>query len=231
MIEGILFDSGDVLMTPTHGGWFPKPRFAELISAHGLPVPQPEAVDAALDAGMTYLSRHHRLRGLDDEVRQFDEYYRIVLGRLFVDYPVELGRELALAAVFECDQAPFADTERVLFDLREAGLRLGVLSNAGPSLSIRYEAMGLRDVFDIFVISALVGLVKPDPRIYQIALEQLDLPAASVAFIDDDPDNVDTATELGMLAVVMDRYHALTGQEGRPTVSDLAGFVTRVGLA
>lgn len=231
MIKGILFDSGDVLMTPTHGSWFPKPRFAELISVHGLPVPEPKAVDAALDVGMTYLARNHRLRELDDEVRQFDQYYRIVLGRLFVDYPVELRRELAVAAVFEPDQAPFADTEQTLFDLREAGLRLGVLSNAGPSLSIRYEAMGLHDIFDTFVVSALVGVVKPDPRIYQIGLDRLDLPADLVAFLDDGPDNVETAAELGMPAVVMDRYHTPAGQEGLPRVSDLAAFMARIGLA
>ncbi|WP_279579441.1 HAD-IA family hydrolase [Fodinicola feengrottensis] len=57
-------------------------------------------------------------------------------------------------------------------------------------------------MFDVSVISAEVGLAKPDPAIYQLLLERLALPAETVAFIDDIEHNVEAAQEVGIVSVV-----------------------------
>jgi putative hydrolase of the HAD superfamily len=57
-----------------------------------------------------------------------------------------------------------------------------------------------RYVEDI-IISAEEGIIKPDPRIYQIALERLGADPETTLFIDDYPPNVEAAREMGMKAV------------------------------
>ena len=56
-------------------------------------------------------------------------------------------------------------------------------------------------MFDAVVISSRVGLRKPDPAVFRLMLEQLDLPAGRVAFVDDLPVNVAGAERLGLHAV------------------------------
>lgn len=88
---------------------------------------------------------------------------------------------------------------------RSRGLRLGVVSNAWPSLERDYRARSLPDYFDPFVISAQVGCSKPDARIFQVALDRLGLPPHDVLLVDDSPRNVATARALGMQGVALAR--------------------------
>jgi epoxide hydrolase-like predicted phosphatase len=57
------------------------------------------------------------------------------------------------------------------------------------------------ELFEVVVDSAFVGLRKPDPRIYELTLQRLGLPASACAFVDDLPHNCEAATTLGLHAV------------------------------
>lgn len=59
----------------------------------------------------------------------------------------------------------------------------------------------IADAFDPLVISAEVGLLKPDPGIYQLALQALGLPAGRVLFVDDFAENVEGARAAGLQAL------------------------------
>ena len=59
----------------------------------------------------------------------------------------------------------------------------------------------LDDVFDSILISAELGLAKPDPAIYRLLLDEWSLPAQAAVFIDDFADNVVAARQLGMPAI------------------------------
>jgi len=59
--------------------------------------------------------------------------------------------------------------------------------------------------FDATVISGLVGVRKPDPAIYALAVEAMALPAAQIVFVDDLPGNLKPARELGMATVRHER--------------------------
>lgn len=81
--------------------------------------------------------------------------------------------------------------------------RTALLSNAWPDVRHQIEERWrFADAFDQIVISAEVGLVKPDPRIYQLTLEQLGVPAAQAVFIDDFPMNVRGARAVGLEAIL-----------------------------
>jgi putative hydrolase of the HAD superfamily len=57
------------------------------------------------------------------------------------------------------------------------------------------------EIFDVVVDSAFVGTRKPEPRIYEITLERLGVPAQAALLIDDVEPNCAAARELGMRAV------------------------------
>ena len=76
--------------------------------------------------------------------------------------------------------------------------KTGIISNAWPDLREYMVKNGLDDAFDALVVSAEVGVMKPEPQIYRIALEQLKVEADEAAFVDDTPANVEAACALGM---------------------------------
>jgi epoxide hydrolase-like predicted phosphatase len=77
--------------------------------------------------------------------------------------------------------------------------RVAILSNATDVLKTALDRRyGIADRFDCIISSADVGIAKPERRIYEIALERLGLAPEQVVFVDDRPDNVAAAANLGM---------------------------------
>jgi HAD superfamily hydrolase (TIGR01493 family) len=68
---------------------------------------------------------------------------------------------------------PYADVLPVLRALRRRGIRTAVLSNIGWDLRPQIAAHGMGDLFDAYVFSFEVGVVKPDPEIFTIACDKL----------------------------------------------------------
>jgi putative hydrolase of the HAD superfamily len=81
---------------------------------------------------------------------------------------------------------------------RTAGVRTGLLSN---SWGLDYVRDGWDTLFDAVVISGEVGLRKPDPAIYALAAQRLDLPPEQIVFVDDLRPNVRAAAAAGMVGV------------------------------
>jgi HAD superfamily hydrolase (TIGR01509 family) len=80
--------------------------------------------------------------------------------------------------------------------------KLSVLSNADISLRARLERDGVHTLFDDVVVSAEVGMAKPEPAIFRLAAERLGLAPAECVFVDDLDDNVEAAREVGMRGVI-----------------------------
>jgi putative hydrolase of the HAD superfamily len=72
-----------------------------------------------------------------------------------------------------------------LQQFREAGFRLGVVSNAGGNIESDARRYGLYDYFDVIIDSYVVGVAKPDPRIFHIALERMHLSPQEALFAGD----------------------------------------------
>jgi len=76
-----------------------------------------------------------------------------------------------------------------------------LISNAWSGLRTFITRQKLDDVFDAMVISAEVGLTKPDPHIYRLALAKLGARPEESVFIDDVPANVAAARSIGMAGI------------------------------
>ncbi len=85
---------------------------------------------------------------------------------------------------------------------RDAGHRLALLSNSfGLDPFNPYEHVGIWDLFDVHVVSELVGMAKPEAAIYELALERMGLPAEQCVFVDDHAVNLPPAADLGIATV------------------------------
>jgi epoxide hydrolase-like predicted phosphatase len=79
--------------------------------------------------------------------------------------------------------------------------KVGLISNAFSGLRAWIIQNKFADVFDAMIISAEVGVEKPDARIYRIALDKFGVAASESVFLDDFEENVTAARALGMQAI------------------------------
>lgn len=80
--------------------------------------------------------------------------------------------------------------------------KTGIISNAmSDTQDMAFGTWGFQDVFDSMVFSAQAGVMKPDPRIFQLSLSELNVPPESAVFVDDFIQNVHGAEAVGMHAI------------------------------
>ncbi|MFI9306865.1 HAD-IA family hydrolase [Streptomyces triculaminicus] len=85
---------------------------------------------------------------------------------------------------------------------RAAGVRVGVLSNSlGSTPFDPYEGHELGTRYDVVVLSGDHHLRKPDPALYAVMVERMELPAAACVYVDDSARNLTPAQDLGMAVV------------------------------
>jgi putative hydrolase of the HAD superfamily len=120
--------------------------------------------------------------------------------------PVELAR-------FGEEYMAGLEANAELFDyyrgLHERGIRLAMLTNNVREWEPYWRTkLPIDEIFEVVVDSGFVGMRKPDPRIYELVLERLGLPAAACVFVDDLGHNVEAAEALGFAGV----HHADTAR-------------------
>lgn len=96
-------------------------------------------------------------------------------------------------------------TREALETLADAGLRLAVISNADGRVEGVLERVGLRDLFEFVLDSEVVGVSKPDPRIFMEACRLLALDPPACLYVGDlHPVDYLGARRVGMDAVLLD---------------------------
>ena len=127
-----------------------------------------------------------------------DEVWTWILGRLGLPPEERLGLEEDFWAGDRVDY----DLVRYIRSLRPSYLT-GLLSNAWTDLRHFLEdEWKIADAFDAIVISAEVGIAKPDPAIFELALRQLGVRAEETVYVDDMQENVIAAQTLGLRGVL-----------------------------
>lgn len=98
------------------------------------------------------------------------------------------------ALVFE----PIEGVVETLDRLRGHGLRLAVVANWDCALSEHLDRADLTRHFDVVVASARAGFAKPDPRIFELALSELGVPASRTLHVGDEPVDEEGARAAGL---------------------------------
>src|SRR5262249_19455102 len=102
---------------------------------------------------------------------------------------------------------PFPEVADVLTRLKSAGMRTAILSNGTPAMRrAAVESAGLEALLDAVLSVEEVGVYKPDPKVYQLAVDRLAVPAAAISFQSSNGWDAYAASAFGMKVVWCNRY-------------------------
>jgi len=181
MIKAVLFDCFGVIFSPAFPLWVEKNARRE------------EERDKLLALAGRFDSGDLRLGEFQSEV-----------GKLVGRTSDEVGREIA--AESHIDQ----DVVGLIKRLKQR-YRIGILSNIGADvLTNLIERNGLAEFFDVVIASSTLRLVKPNPNLFDYALQQLGFSCHEVVFVDDTDRNVEEAKRHGIESIL---FHSATQVE------------------
>jgi 2-haloalkanoic acid dehalogenase type II len=189
-LEAILFDLGNTLIT--FDGDMSSvleeagQALVQALAASGLPLDGARFVqDFRSDLEAYYRER---------EIEFLEHTTLVVLRRTLERWEIpavpEMALRQALAAMYAVTQSHWQvedDARSTLTALRQAGFRLGLISNAGDDQDVQtlVDRAGLRPFFEVIVSSAALGIRKPNPRIFQVVLEEMGIPPERAAMVGD----------------------------------------------
>ena len=135
----------------------------------------------------------------------------IDLGRMTqLEFFKILEKEIGLPASqiqFEIEKECVADQQlATLIRKLKSNYKIGLLSNAAEDeINVVYKDK-LETLFDSIIVSYQIGIAKPDPKIFQASIENLNVEFKDSLFIDDNQENVDMANKLGMQGFLYTDY-------------------------
>lgn len=144
----------------------------------------------------------------DEVTRQWWDNFNT---RLFHRLGMRRGRQLFVSALWDIFGRPenwrtFPEVDEVLAELQRRGYRLGVVSNWDSRLLPICDHLRITDRVEFVIASASVGVEKPDPRIFQIALSRAGVsPDRAIHVGDDFEADFVGARRAGIEAVLLDR--------------------------
>jgi HAD superfamily hydrolase (TIGR01509 family) len=178
----ILFDAGGTLV---HLDYF---FLAQQLRKAGIQV-SPRAIRRAEYTARAEIDQRLLRRTVqdNDEMRR-RPYFAVLLQELGVRADIATLLLEHLDAAHAQDnlwRVMMPSTPGVLTALRDRGFRLGVISNADGRIASILRQCGVAQFFDVVIDSHLVGVEKPDPRIFQLALEQAQARPEQAIFVGD----------------------------------------------
>lgn len=114
-------------------------------------------------------------------------------------------RDRLMALYRELDTFP--EVTDVLNRLKQGGMQTAILSNGSPDmLNVGVDAAGLGDILDAVLSVEDVGVFKPDPRVYQLAVDRLGVAPAEICFMSSNGWDAVGAAAFGFRVVWINRY-------------------------
>jgi putative hydrolase of the HAD superfamily len=220
----VLFDLGNTLRHLDHA------RVAAVIARHGRPVAASEVAVAEYH-GKAAVDATFRARRAGTDAARLPQYFDVILTTLGV---ADAARP-AVAAALRAEDARDTlwcvvrdDTRAVLAELRARGYTLGVVSNADGRAAASLDACGLAPYFAAVIDSHIVGVEKPDPRIFALALEACGARPGEAVFVGDIYEvDVVGARNAGMTGYLLDPL-GLYGDVDCERIDSLGSLLTRL---
>jgi putative hydrolase of the HAD superfamily len=120
---------------------------------------------------------------------------------------------------------PFDNVHEVLTELKHSSLRMGIISNWDGTARNLLQHHGLMDYFDHCIISSEVGIDKPDPAIFNLAMQQADAVPQECLYVGDNYyDDAVGSRDAGIRALILNRFGNLGVEEidDVPIIQNLA---------
>jgi putative hydrolase of the HAD superfamily len=237
--EVIFFDLGDTLMR-AHPSW--AGVYRQVLAEHGIHVAEDRLAGALVKATRDgdYMSEEPLEATAEASFARICDFDRRALAELGVtDLPTELFEHIEAAFVDRSSWFIFPDVVPAIEAIKAAGIRIGIISNwvwGAPEL---LHDVDLARHFDGLTISARVGFMKPNQRIFEHALEQLRAtPSTSIHVGDSYAADVVGARRMGITPVLITRYGADAARirdehqdPELPVIRDLYELLNLIGIA
>jgi putative hydrolase of the HAD superfamily len=192
-IRAFLFDAGDILYHRPNKG----EKFVAFLAERGL----------SESAGNPRKRRRLQTAAYKGEMTR-DEYHEALLRSygLNQDEDIHLGKKVINED--DNDIHVFDGVAGTLRKLKKLGFYLGIITDTSVSISTKlswFESAGFGNVWDSVVSSKEVGLKKPHPKIYKVALDQLGVRAQETVFVGHLPAELKGAKLLGIHTVAFNK--------------------------
>ncbi len=217
-VEVIFFDVGgtlawgepsaDVIWSQAleeHGHHLPPEEVVRRTGVHGPEVNRPDLIRAIQSARRSFQALPFP-RDLEEQEVYFRKVDEAVLELLGLPVEEEVLDTVTRRLQEDVVSHVYEDAVPALQRLREAGFRLGVISNATHDLPGGLEELELARYFEVVTYSYEVGAEKPDPHIFRTALARLGVQAGRAAHVGDSYEaDVVGARGAGLLAFLIRR--------------------------
>ena len=220
--RAILFDAAETLFT-TRGSV--GEIYAAFARQHGS--------QADADAIQAAFVRHFRGAG-PVSVQNEKRWWKDIVFRVFTDVGMVENFDEFFDRLYDNFRSAqgwmlFPETVDTLKQLKNLGLKLGVISNFDSRIYSVLDALGIRGFFDAITISSEVGCGKPDPGIFDAAVGALGVPASAVLLVGDSPhDDVEPAIRAGLSAVLIDRNNRYPAKTHLRRITSLTEVIHEV---
>src|SRR6185503_15618778 len=181
-LRAIVFDVGSTLVRMNYAA------MAAGLAARGHAVTAADVEDAELRARVRLdadLAAGHSTESADARARQA----RYLLEPLGITDPAEIGAFGAWRSAYNPPVGLFHVVDPAAADalarVRGAGLAVGAISNSNGTVAALLAALGLGPALDFVIDSAVVGVEKPDPRIFHLALAAAGVEPREAAYVGD----------------------------------------------
>lgn len=166
-----------------------------------------ERTAEALEVEPDELRPHWRATRSDRETTELVDHLRTLRRQLAATWTnTMIDAAMAARAHAPCFANPFPDGAAAIAALREQDIAIGLVSNCTSDVAGRLAASGMDRWFDHVVLSAEVGVMKPEPAIYAMAAAGLGVAAADCLYVGDGSDHeLDGAARAGMTPILYDR--------------------------
>jgi putative hydrolase of the HAD superfamily len=212
-IQAVISDFGGVLTSPL------MDSFVAFQNASGIPL---EALGKAM---MAIATREGANPLFELELGRMSE--ASFLTSLSEELSGQLGRNVQLESFGERYFENLHPNQRMIDymrELRARGHRMAICTNNVREWDRLWRAkLPVQEIFDVVVDSAFVGTRKPEPRIYEITLERLEVDPERALLVDDLEVNCQAARELGLAAVWFRETEQAIGEIERVLASRDAG--------
>jgi len=200
-IEAVLFDAGGVLLDLDYA------YLRRLIEVRQGAV---AVEDLARFEAAARDEIHRQVTGGGRASDAWRDYFHVILGRVGVPAAEQPG---IVDSLWEAHQrfglwtVAIPGSPEIVAELKRRGYRLGVVSNAEGRVEQDLDAAGYRGLFETVVDSHVVGVEKPDPEIFRIALQRMEAAAERAVYVGDLPAvDLAGARSAGLSAVLLDRF-------------------------
>lgn len=224
----LCLDAGFTILTPRRTL---ADALSGVLAEDGHEITEDEMHAAWEEADRTFWDEYHRPGNDtwtdDGRIEEYWRgYHRIMLGKLGVEARREM-LDRVLASQWAADAwEPYPDVEPMLAAIRERGVAIGIVSDWGSNLRGILAGLSLDRYFDFVLPSGAVGVAKPDPAFYRMALEHAGVAPNQALMVGDSyRADVRGAWSAGMDAVWL---HRSSGANITPSSEPLPSDVERI---